>query len=78
MRAAIRYANTFSTSRFGGNPTPVLVLPRWPGDATLLALARETALGYTAFVVPATGGDALRWFHPVGESELCGHATLAA
>ena len=78
MRAAIRYVNTFSTSRFGGNPTPVLVLHRWPSDATLLALARETGLGYTAFVVTADGVDALRWFHPVGESSLCGHATLAA
>jgi PhzF family phenazine biosynthesis protein len=77
VRAAIRHANTFSTSRFGGNPTPVFMLPRWPSDATLLALTRETGLGYAAFVVSGDV-DALRWFHPVGESMLCGHATLAA
>lgn len=78
MRAAIRYANTFTSSRFGGNPTPVVLLPRWPTDDTLLALTRETRLGYAAFVVSADGADALRWFHPMGESALCGHATLAA
>lgn len=34
VRAPVRFANTFTSSRFGGNPTPVIVLPRWPSDRT--------------------------------------------
>ena len=47
----------------------------------MAALARETNLSETAFVIRETMPDAdfrLRWFTPAVEVDLCGHATLAA
>ena len=47
------------------------------------AIAAENNLSETAFLVPASRADgergpSLRWFTPVVEVDLCGHATLAA
>src|SRR5690554_1900447 len=42
-------------------------------------VAAEMNLAETAFVRPRRdGGYDLRWFTPVAEVDLCGHATLAA
>ncbi|NTU81595.1 MAG: PhzF family phenazine biosynthesis protein [Chloroflexales bacterium] len=35
-------------------------------------------LAETAFLLPADDGYTLRWFTPVAEVDLCGHATLAS
>jgi len=42
------------------------------------AVAREMNLSETAFLLPQDDGYNLRWFTPVVEVELCGHATLAS
>ena len=42
------------------------------------AVAREVNLSDTAFLYREGHGYALRWFTPVIEVDLCGHATLAA
>ena len=47
-------------------------------DATLLAIAAENNLSETAFLVPSDRDYRLRWFTPVTEVPLCGHATLAS
>ena len=65
--------------RFGGNPAAVCLLdaPREP--AWMQRVAAEMNLAETAFLVPS--GPArfgLRWFTPVTEVALCGHATLAS
>jgi predicted PhzF superfamily epimerase YddE/YHI9 len=41
-------------------------------------VAREMNLSETAFLHPRDGGYELRWFSPVTEIALCGHATLAS
>jgi PhzF family phenazine biosynthesis protein len=41
-------------------------------------IAAVLNLSETAFVRPGGDGFALRWFTPVKEVDLCGHATLAA
>jgi PhzF family phenazine biosynthesis protein len=42
-------------------------------------IAAENRHSETAFVVPRTDGDFdLRWFTPVVEDDLCGHATMAS
>jgi predicted PhzF superfamily epimerase YddE/YHI9 len=41
-------------------------------------VAREMNLSETAFLVPDNGGFRLRWFTPVVEVDLCGHATVAS
>jgi PhzF family phenazine biosynthesis protein len=42
------------------------------------AVAAENNLAETAFLVPESGDYRLRWFTPVTEVPLCGHATLAS
>jgi PhzF family phenazine biosynthesis protein len=53
-------------------------LDGWLDDGILQAIAEENNLSETAFFVPAGSGYHLRWFTPVAEVDLCGHATLAA
>jgi PhzF family phenazine biosynthesis protein len=47
-------------------------------DATLQALAAENNLSETAFLVREGNDYCLRWFTPLVEVPLCGHATLAS
>lgn len=44
----------------------------------LQAIAAENNLSETAFFVPSDTDFHLRWFTPVSEVDLCGHATLAS
>jgi PhzF family phenazine biosynthesis protein len=77
----IRTVDAFADNAFAGNPAGVVVLGSYPPDAWMQALATEMNLSETAFVVPVDDADAdfrLRWFTPVSEVDLCGHATLAA
>ena len=79
MRVPLYQVDAFTDELFRGNPAAVCVLPRFPDDAWLQAVASENNLSETAFVCPAEEGRwSLRWFTPVCEVELCGHATLAA
>jgi len=50
----------------------------FPEDAVLQAIAAENNLSETAFLVADAGDYRLRWFTPVTEVPLCGHATLAS
>ena len=73
--------DAFADRPLTGNPAAVMPLDRWIEDDLMQAIAAENNLSETAFTVPRDGGDAdfdLRWFTPVAEVELCGHATLAA
>jgi PhzF family phenazine biosynthesis protein len=70
--------DAFATRSFEGNPAAVCPLQNWLDDATLQAIAEENNLSETAFFVATDKGFKLRWFTPVKEVELCGHATLAA
>ena len=42
------------------------------------SVAAEMNLSETAFLVPRQDGFDLRWFTPITEVDLCGHATLAS
>lgn len=70
--------DAFATRVFEGNPAAVCPLESWPDDGLLQAIAEENNLSETAFFVPTEKGYELRWFTPVKEVDLCGHATLAA
>lgn len=78
MRRPIFQIDAFTTQRFTGNPAAVIVMPSFPEDAVMQALAAENNLSETAFLVPEGGDYRLRWFTPVIEVPLCGHATLAS
>ncbi len=69
--------DAFTTQVFGGNPAAVCPLDTWLADDLLQAIATENNLSETAFFVPTENGFHLRWFTPVAEVNLCGHATLA-
>jgi PhzF family phenazine biosynthesis protein len=70
--------DAFTTRPFAGNPAAVCPLAAWLADSLLQAIAQENNLAETAFFVPSARGFRLRWFTPLREVELCGHATLAA
>jgi PhzF family phenazine biosynthesis protein len=69
--------DAFATRSFEGNPAAVCPLENWLDDDLLQAIAEENNLSETAFFVPSGKGFKLRWFTPVKEVDLCGHATLA-
>jgi PhzF family phenazine biosynthesis protein len=78
MRYPIYQVDAFATRRFSGNPAAVIPMPAFLDDALLQVIAAENNLAETAFLV-ADGDDyRLRWFTPVTEVPLCGHATLAS
>jgi PhzF family phenazine biosynthesis protein len=72
--------DAFADAPFTGNPAAVCLLDEYPSDAWLQSVASEMNLSETAFVVPDAEPDnfRLRWFTPVAEVDLCGHATLAS
>ena len=78
MRLKIFQVDAFADEVFGGNPAAVCPLKSWLGDATMQAIAYENNLSETAFFVPAGDAYDLRWFTPLAEVDLCGHATLAS
>jgi PhzF family phenazine biosynthesis protein len=70
--------DAFTTRIFEGNPAAVCPLDAWLDDSLLQAIAAENNLSETAFFVKSESGFQLRWFTPVAEVDLCGHATLAS
>ena len=73
--------DAFAERPLTGNPAAVMELDRWLDEDLMQRIASENNLSETAFTVPSESGEAdydLRWFTPVAEVELCGHATLAA
>jgi PhzF family phenazine biosynthesis protein len=78
MRTPIFQVDAFATHRFAGNPAAVMPMHGFLEDAVLQAIAAENNLAETAFLVPEGGDYRLRWFTPLTEVPLCGHATLAS
>ncbi len=78
MKVKQYQVDAFASRAFEGNPAAVCLLDRWLDDDLLQAIAEENNLSETAFFVPSGEGFKLRWFTPVKEVDLCGHATLAA
>lgn len=69
--------NAFTNRRFGGNPAAVCWLESEADPVWMQSIAAEMNLSETAFVRRLPDGLELRWFTPVVEVDLCGHATLA-
>jgi PhzF family phenazine biosynthesis protein len=78
MKIPLYQIDAFSSRVFGGNPAAVCPLKEWLDDGVLQAIAQENNLSETAFFVPVENGYHIRWFTPVAEVDLCGHATLAS
>lgn len=79
MAIPISVVDAFSETPFRGNPAGVCLPPEDRGAAWMQAVAAEVNLAETAFLRPRARGEYdLRWFTPLAEVDLCGHATLAS
>ncbi len=78
MGVTIYQVDSFTAEPFTGNPAGVCILGAAKDERWMQNVAREMNLSETAFLVPRVDGFDLRWFTPVVEVELCGHATLAS
>lgn len=76
----IYQVNAFTDARFSGGPAAIVPMASFPSDSVLRGIASDNNLAETAFTTPCAGDEAdfnLRWFTPMVEVDLCGHATLA-
>jgi predicted PhzF superfamily epimerase YddE/YHI9 len=78
MEIPLYQVDAFTSEVFSGNPAAVCILDSWLEDKILQGIAAENNLSETAFLVRNDQGFDLRWFTPVTEVALCGHATLAS
>ena len=72
MKLRLYQVDAFTDKLFSGNPAAVIPLKKW---------AMENNLAENVFFVPSALNEAdydIRWFTPVLEINLCGHATLAS
>jgi PhzF family phenazine biosynthesis protein len=81
--------DAFTDSAFKGNPAAVCLLEDERDDEWLQSVAAEFNLSETCYLTPIAESESennssahprfrLRWFTPIVEVKLCGHATLAA
>jgi PhzF family phenazine biosynthesis protein len=78
MHFPLYQVDAFTAEPFAGNPAAVCILPEARDAAWMQHVAAEMNLAETAFLEPRDDGFGLRWFTPVVEVDLCGHATLAS
>ena len=79
MKLKLWQVDAFAAKPLEGNPAAIVPLDSWLDAGLMQKIANENNLAETAFFVrEGRGRYALRWFTPVGEVELCGHATLAS
>ncbi len=72
--------DSFTTEAFKGNPAGVCLTEQDLPEKTMLSIAKELNLSETAFVKKLEKANhySIRYFSPVMEIPLCGHATLAS
>lgn len=78
MGQTIYQVDAFTDKPFAGNPAGVCLLEKPASVEWMQNIALEMNLSETAFLVPAGNDYDLRWFTPIKEMDLCGHATLAS
>lgn len=78
MSSALHLIDAFTDAPFRGNPAAVVLLGEPRPDSWMQAVASEMNQAETAFLCVGHDGFSLRWFTPLAEVDLCGHATLAS
>lgn len=88
MKLRLFQADAFTSEPFAGNPAAVTLLPFGFNldDSQRLKIAKEMNISETAFIELLSADDCfetsatfrLRWFTPMREVPLCGHATMAS
>ncbi len=74
----IYQVDAFTSGPFSGNPAAVCLLTDPVSEETMQNIAMENNLAETAFITRGSDEWLIRWFTPVTEVDLCGHATLAS
>ncbi|KAB2016219.1 hypothetical protein ES319_D08G080900v1 [Gossypium barbadense] len=85
-KTPIKYyvVDAFTNSAFKGNPAAVCLLEEERDEKWMQAVAAEFNISETCYLTWITNSTSpntrfrLRWFTPVAEVNLCGHATLAS
>lgn len=79
MKLKIYQVDAFTNKPYGGNPAGVVPEAAGLSEDQMQKIALEMNLSETAFVFP--GGEGydfeIRFFTPLEEVDLCGHATIA-
>jgi len=72
--------DAFTDVMFSGNPAGVCFPETNLADSQMLLIAQELSLSETAFIrkLDGTSDYSIRFFSPLMEIPLCGHATLAS
>lgn len=72
--------NAFTDKAFKGNPAGVCILKHPLEETLMLQIAEELGYSETAFIIQSGNENeySIRYFSPVMEIPLCGHATLAS
>lgn len=78
MKLPIYQVDAFADELFAGNPAAVVFPEAELSAKTMQAIAQENNLAETAFVLGEPKELSIRWFTPMVEVDLCGHATLAS
>jgi PhzF family phenazine biosynthesis protein len=77
MKIVLFQVDAFTDELFHGNPAAICMLDEWLDEDLMQKIAMENNLSETAFVVKKNDQFQIRWFTPIAEVDLCGHATLA-
>src|SRR5690349_16293270 len=78
MKFDVFQIDAFASHVFAGNPALVCCLDDWPDDGLLRAITMEHNAPVVAFLVDSGQRFEIRYFTPMGELGLVGHASLAA
>ena len=77
MSVPIYYVDAFTDKLFSGNPAAV-IFSDINNENLMQKIAAENNLSETAFIRNDNENYHIRWFAPLCEIDLCGHATLAS
>jgi PhzF family phenazine biosynthesis protein len=77
MKLEMYQVNAFANKYNEGNPAGVIELTEFLESEVMISIAKENGYAETAFYTSNGEDYNLRWFTPLQEVELCGHATLA-
>ncbi|CEJ69850.1 putative isomerase YddE [Chryseobacterium oranimense G311] len=79
MKIKTFIADAFTDKLFKGNPAAVCILKEAIPEENMIQIAKEFGFSESAFVIQKGPADfSIRYFSPVTEIPLCGHATMAS
>ncbi|MDA7797018.1 PhzF family phenazine biosynthesis protein [Gammaproteobacteria bacterium] len=78
MELKMYQVDAFASKLFSGNPAAVVIVESPLSEELMQSIALENNLSETAFVSIHDTPISIRWFTPLIEVDLCGHATLAS